>query len=97
MREARDSSTWRTGELSLATVTAGTSGVTEADGMTGLAVGTVSVTLTGAVWGNDEERKVSGGGQERRGSQTILFLNLDDGHMVFIRICFLCLKNFIIK
>lgn len=48
MREARENSTWRTGELSLATVTAGTSGVTEADGMTGLAMGTVSVTLTGA-------------------------------------------------
>lgn len=57
MREARDSSTWRTGELSLATVTAGTSGVTEADGMTGLAVGTVSVTLTGAVWGMTRREK----------------------------------------
>lgn len=51
MREARENSTWRTVELSLATVTAGTSGVTEADGMTGLAMGTVSVTLTGAVLG----------------------------------------------
>ena len=51
MREARENSTWRTGELSLATVTAGRSGVTEADGMTGLATGTVLVTLTGAVLG----------------------------------------------